>query len=275
MFDKIQHIGYLVADLNAAVDWFRKNFGAENAGGSTLGNGVAVPSGGRNAFVHFGQIEAELIEPNDKSDLPTDTLVMHHVGYVVSDINAAIPVLQSKGFKFAAAVPNTNVMGQQVLYFDPATTNGFLIHLTQQPQQPNTVGLGQGVAIDEIVHAGYLVADVEEAVAWYEKNFGGVAVGGIGASRRGARNAYVDFGQVQVELIEPTEAEQLGGQRYVMDHVGYVVSDISAGIADCRSRGFRFAGEEANTNRIGQQLLYFDPATTMDARMHLTQLPPD
>ncbi len=275
MFDKIQHIGYLVADLNAAVDWFRKNFGAENAGGSTLGNGVAVPSGGRNAFVHFGQIEAELIEPNDKSDLPTDTLVMHHVGYVVSDINAAIPVLQAKGFKFAAAAPNTNVMGQQVLYFDPATTNGFLIHLTQQPQQPNTVGLGQGVAIDEIVHAGYLVADVEEAVAWYEKNFGGVAVGGIGASRRGARNAYVDFGQVQVELIEPTEAEQLGGQRYVMDHVGYVVSDISAGIADCRSRGFRFAGEEANTNRIGQQLLSFDPATTMGARMHLTQLPPD
>jgi catechol 2,3-dioxygenase-like lactoylglutathione lyase family enzyme len=200
---------------------------------------------------------------------------MHHVGYVVSDINAAIPVLQAKGFKFAAAAPNTNVMGQQVLYFDPATTNGFLIHLTQQPQQPNTVGLGQGVAIDEIVHAGYLVADVEEAVAWYEKNFGGVAVGGIGASRRGARNAYVDFGQVQVELIEPTEAEQLGGQRYVMDHVGYVVSDISAGIADCRSRGFRFAGEEANTNRIGQQLLYFDPATTMGARMHLTQLPPD
>jgi catechol 2,3-dioxygenase-like lactoylglutathione lyase family enzyme len=275
MFVKIQHIGYLVADLNAAVDWFRKNFGAENAGGSTLGNGVAVPSGGRNAFVHFGQIEAELIEPNDKSNLPADTLVMHHVGYVVFDINAAIPVLQAKGFKFAAAAPNTNVMGQQVLYFDPATTNGFLIHLTQQPQQPNTVGLGQGVAIDEIVHAGYLVADVEEAVAWYEKNFGGVAVGGIGASRRGARNAYVDFGQVQVELIEPTEAEQLGGQRYVMDHVGYVVSDISAGIADCRSRGFRFAGEEANTNRIGQQLLYFDPATTMGARMHLTQLPPD
>ncbi|HZA21519.1 MAG TPA: VOC family protein, partial [Dehalococcoidia bacterium] len=144
MFDKIQHIGYLVADLDAAVEWFRKNFGAENAGGSTLGSGVAVPSGGRNAFVHFGQIEAELIEPNDKSHLPAGTLVMHHVGYVVPDINSAIPVLQGKGFKFASAAPNTNVMGQQVLYFDPTTTNGFLMHLTQQP---NTVRLGQGVAI--------------------------------------------------------------------------------------------------------------------------------
>jgi catechol 2,3-dioxygenase-like lactoylglutathione lyase family enzyme len=275
MFDKIQHIGYLVADLDAAVDWFSRNFGSENAGGSTLGSGVAVPSGGRNAFVHFGQIEAELIEPNDKTGLPADTLVMHHVGYVVSDINSAARELQGKGLKFASPAPNTNVMGQQVLYFDPATTHGFLIHLTQQPQQPNTVGIGKGVGIDEIVHAGYLVADVEEAVAWYEKNFGGVAMGGIGASRRGARNAYVNFGQVQVELIEALDPDELGGQRYVMDHAGYVVSDITAAIAHCRSRGFRFAGDEANTNRIGQQLLYFDPATTMGTRMHLTQLPAD
>ena len=275
MFDKIQHIGYLVADLDAAVGWFKTNFGAENAGGSTLGSGVAVPGGGRNAFVHFGQVEAELIEPNDKSGLPPDALVMHHVGYVVPNISAAVPELQARGFKFAAAAPNTNVMGQQVLYFDPATTNGVLVHLTQQPQQPNTVGMGQGVAVNQIVHAGYLVADVEKAVDWYEKSFDGVAVGGIGASRRGIRNAYVNFGQVQVELIEAADASELGGQRYVMDHVGYVVSDISAGVADCRGRGFRFAGEEANTNRIGQQVLYFDPATTMRTRMHLTQLPPD
>lgn len=275
MFEKIQHIGYLVADLDGAVDWFQRSFGAENAGGSNLGSGVAVPSGGRNAFVHFGQIEAELIEPNDKAGLPADTLVMHHVGYVVSDINAAVPNLQAKGFKFASAAPNTNVMGQQVLYFDPATTHGFLIHLTQQPAQPNSVGMGQGVAVAEIVHAGYLVADVEEAVAWYEKNFGGEAIGGIGASRRGARNAYVNFGQVQVELIEAADPSELGGQRYVMDHAGYVVSDISAGIADCRRRGFRFVADEASTNRIGQTLLYFDPATTMGTRMHLTQLPRD
>ena len=40
MFDKIQHIGYLVADLDAAVDWFQQGFGAANAGGSTLAPGA-------------------------------------------------------------------------------------------------------------------------------------------------------------------------------------------------------------------------------------------
>ena len=109
MFEKIQHIGYLVADLDAAVEWFKQTFGGDNAGGSTLNpGGVAVPSGGRNAFIHFGQIEAELIEPNDKTNVPPNTLVMHHVAYVVSDIEKSQLELEGKGFKFATPKANTN-----------------------------------------------------------------------------------------------------------------------------------------------------------------------
>ena len=90
MFDKIQHIGYLVRDLDAAVAWYAQGFGAENAGGSNLPAGGIIPSGGRNAFVHFGKVEVELIEPQDKTGLPDDSLVMHHVGYAVSDIAASV-----------------------------------------------------------------------------------------------------------------------------------------------------------------------------------------
>jgi len=32
MFEKIQHIGCLVADLDAAVDWFKQTSGGDNAG---------------------------------------------------------------------------------------------------------------------------------------------------------------------------------------------------------------------------------------------------
>ena len=272
MFDKIQHIGYLVSDLDAAVEWFSKTFGGQNAGGSNLGDGIVVPSGGRNAFVHFGQIEVELIEPNDKSAIPDNSLVMHHVGYVVEDINGSMEELKGRGFRFISDAPNTNVMGQQVLYFHPETTNGVLMHLTQQPEKPSTIGLGHGCAVDRIVHAGYLVADVEEAVDWYVTKFDGSAVGGIGASRRGARNAYVNFGQVQVELIEALDKADLEGKSYVMDHVGYIVSDIKAEIDDCKARGFRFIADEPMTNRVGQTLLYFDAETTMGTRMHLTEL---
>ena len=152
-------------------------FGAEPAGGGPVQSSRAVPSGGRNAFVHFGQVEAELIEPGDTSSVPTDALVMHHVGYVVADIPRAVERAQARGFKFIADAPFTNPLGQRSA-LDPDTTNGVLIHLTQLPVQPNTVGVGSGVQVDKIIHAGYLVRNAAEAVAWYVDKFDGVHVGG-------------------------------------------------------------------------------------------------
>jgi catechol 2,3-dioxygenase-like lactoylglutathione lyase family enzyme len=271
MFEKIQHIGYLVDDLEKAVAWFKNGFGAERAGGGLVQSSRAVPGGGRNAFVHFGQVEAELIEPGDTSTLPKDTLVLHHVGYVVADIPKAVEWAQARGFTFLADAPFSNPLGQQVLYFDPDTTNGVLVHLTQLPAQPNTVGVGQGVKLDKIIHAGYLVRNVAEAVAWYVEKFDGIHEGG-GASRRGGRNAFVNFGRVQVELIEPQDPSTMGAH-HAMDHVGYVTGDIRAGIAECCRRGFQFVADAPNTNAIGQQVLYFDTNTSMGSRMHLTQLP--
>lgn len=271
MFTKIQHIGYLVDDLDKALAWFHKGFGGEKAGGGLLQHSQVVPGGGRNAFVHFGQVETELIEPSDTSNLPKNALVMHHVGYAVEDIPHAVAWAKTRGFAFLAEAPYTNPMGQQVLYFDPATTNGVLIHLTQLPAQPNTLGVGQGVKVESIIHAGYLVRNLEEAIAWYVDKFQGVHAGG-GVSRRGGRNAFVNFGKVQVELIEPADPSTMGVQ-HSMDHVGYVTHDIHAGMAQCSCRGFQFAAEAPNTNSIGQQVLYFDTNTSMGSRMHLTQLP--
>jgi hypothetical protein len=115
------------------------------------------------------------------------------------------------------------------------------------------------------------VRNAEEAVAWYVDKFDGVHVGG-GTSRRGGRNAFVNFGQVQVELIEPQDPSSLG-DHHAMDHVGYVTRDIHAGISDCCCRGFQFVADAPGTNAIGQQVLYFDTKTSMGSRMHLTQLP--
>src|SRR6187431_2433529 len=98
MFDDIVHIGYLVGDLDKAVAWFAHTFGAENAGGGVMRPGGIIPSGGRNAFVRFGQVETELMEPADKTGLPANTLVMHHVGYAVADIPETVARAKAKGF---------------------------------------------------------------------------------------------------------------------------------------------------------------------------------
>ena len=46
-----------------------------------------------------------------------------------------------------------------------------------------------------------------------------------GASRRGGHNAFVNFGQVQVELIEPQDPSTMGAH-HAMNHVGYVTQAI-------------------------------------------------
>ena len=272
MFEKIQHMGYLTADLDAAVAWFERSFGAVNGGGGPLRPGYAVPSGGRNAYVRFGRVEAEIIEPENRGGLSRDGLTMHHVGYVVADIAKSAEELRARGFVFAGDAPFTNVMGQQVFYFDAATTNGVMAHLTQLPQEPDTTGLDAGLAVDRIIHAGYRVKDLDQAIAWYVDNLRGTHVGGASRSS-GGRNAFVNFGQVQVELIEPGDTSELAAGTHVMDHVGYVVGDIPACMGECQANGLRFVAEAPNTNSIGQQVLYFDTGTSQGSRMHLTRLP--
>jgi len=265
MIERIQHIGYLVADLDETVAWFENTFGGKKAGGGPLGIG-------RNAIFRFGQVEVDLIEPADSSNLPKDALTMHHVGYMVPDILKEIKELTEKGFKFASEAPSTNVMGQEVLMIDPSTNNGILVHLTENTPQSNTSDFGHGLPIDKVVHAGYLVEDLDATIAWYLEKLDGVHVGG-GATANGGRNAFVNFGQVQVELIERADKSGLDGKLQTLDHVGYEVADINSAILQCKERGIRFVADAARANSIGQQVLYFDTASSRGTRMHLTQLP--
>ena len=271
MFQKIQHIGYLTTDLDAAVGWFERSFGGVNAGGGPMNKSYAVPSGGRNAYVRFGQAEAEIIEPEDKKGLESGKLAMHHVGYVVEAINQTMTDLIAKGFKFAVDKPVTNLVGQQLAYFDSSSVNGALVHITQLPAQPGGQA-SSGLEIERIVHAGYRVKDLDKAIAWYVDNLEGQHIGG-GASRSGGRNAFVNFGQVQVELIEPGDTSSMSDTVHDMDHVGYAVGDILSCMGGCQDCGLAFVADTPLTNSIRQQVLYFDTATTMESRMHLTVLP--
>ena len=269
MFEKIQHIGYLTPDLDRAIAWFEESFNAVKAGGGPLAAGYAMPSGGRNAYVRFGNAEAELLEPVDQTGLSSEILTMHHVGYVVADINKSIEELASRGFKFAADKPNVNVLGHQLLYFDSSTTNGVKMHITQLPDAP--VDANDGLEVERIIHAGYRVKNLEEAIKWYVDNFNGSLLGG-GPSRTGGRNAFVNFSEVQVELIQPPDTDAMTND-HVMDHVGYVVGDIPSCIGECEAHGLKFVSDMPNTNGVGQQVLYFETDTSMGSRMHLTRLP--
>lgn len=269
MFDGIQHIGYLIDDLDKAVAWFERAFGGLNCGGTQMQDSRIVPGGGRNAFVRFGGVEVELMQPADIGNLPKSTLVMHHVGYITADIGKAAERAKANGLKMLSDAPYTNPMGQRVHYLDPDSTNGVWMHLTQvPPAEPRTA---PGPRIDSIVHPGYLVRDAEVAARWYVEKLGGIRVGG-GPSRRGGRVAFVDCGGAQIELIEPQDPTSVGVS-HMLDHVGYRTRTLDADIPAYRGRGLVFATPEPAINPIGQKLIYFDTASSLGTRMHLTELP--
>lgn len=130
MFTGVYHIGYLTDDMAAAIDFYRRTFGAELKLETLSGDGVS-----KMAFVRIGQTEIELMEPGDKARLNGRTgLILDHVGYTVESIEADMARLSSKGVGFESAAPRTNPEGARLIYLDSATTLGARIHITEPPR---------------------------------------------------------------------------------------------------------------------------------------------
>ena len=129
---------------------------------------------------------------------------------------------------------------------------------------------GRTGMFSKIHHAGYHVEDIDAAVAWYEKTFGGVRTGG-GTAAAG-KLAFVRMWNAEVELIEPVDRSKLTGRGdHVLDHLGYVVDDLDKAVADYKAKGYKFATEEPWNNAAGYRLIFFDTSDTNGTRIHLTE----
>lgn len=123
----------------------------------------------------------------------------------------------------------------------------------------------------DIHHAGYFVQDLNEAVAMYERVFGGRCV--KRGSAAAGPNAFVMVGETYIELIEPVDKSRIPGHMaQMLEHIGYLVPDIRQAMADLKARGVRLASEEPITNIMGWKLMFLDTADTMGTRIHLTEV---
>ena len=126
MFDGIYHVGYWTDDLGAAVKLYQTVFGGE-----VFQEDVAA-NGNRLAYLHDGKTDVELIEPADKSVLGGQTgVIIHHVGYLVPDIEAAMAELRAKGVTFQTEAPYATATGARIIYLNTDSAGGARIHLSQ------------------------------------------------------------------------------------------------------------------------------------------------
>ena len=126
---RIAHVGVAVADLEAALAFYRDVLGLEphapeQVDGATI---VGLP---------FGDAEVELLQPVNP-DSPIGKFLakrgpgIHHICYRVPDLDAALEACRSAGYRLIDEVPRRGAGGHRIAFVHPKSTAGILLELTE------------------------------------------------------------------------------------------------------------------------------------------------
>ncbi len=132
MFTLIDHIGFVVADLDAAIAHYRQAFGIEEWERISLPERHMVIGAAR-----LGETLIELIAPTSDEAAFAKFLRekgpgMHHIAYRVDDIVASLAELQARGVPLIDKTPRPGMHHTLTAFVHPkAGAQGVLMELVQ------------------------------------------------------------------------------------------------------------------------------------------------
>src|SRR3954451_17082984 len=131
VFDRIDHIGVAVDDLDAAVELYNERFGV---GGQH--REVVEAQGVEAVLLEVGEGHVELLKP-----VGPDTAVgkflaargpgLHHVAYQTADIDSALERAKSAGLQLIDETPRIGIRGSRVAFLHPKATGGVLTEIVE------------------------------------------------------------------------------------------------------------------------------------------------
>jgi methylmalonyl-CoA epimerase len=131
VFDRIDHIGVAVDDLDSAIDLYRARFGMAEEHRE-----VVEQQGVEAVLLEIGEGHVELLRP-----LGPDTAVgkflasrgpgLHHVAYRTSDIDSALEQVRAAGLELIDEQPRVGIRGSRVAFLHPKATGGVLTELVE------------------------------------------------------------------------------------------------------------------------------------------------
>jgi methylmalonyl-CoA/ethylmalonyl-CoA epimerase len=137
LFTAIDHVGIAVADLDAAMAFYRDTFGME-----TVHEEVNEEQGVREAMVAVGDSGSciQLLAPLDQGSTIAKFLDRHGPGmqqlaYRVTDLETASAVLRERGVRLLYDVARRGTAGSLVNFVHPNDAGGVLIELVE-PASP-------------------------------------------------------------------------------------------------------------------------------------------
>jgi methylmalonyl-CoA epimerase len=131
VFERIDHIGVAVADLEAAIALHQRIYGMPVAHRETI-----AEQGVEAVLLDVGENHVELLRPL-ADDTPVGKFLvkrgpgLHHVAYQVADIEAALARLREQGVRLIDESPRIGIRGSRVAFLHPAACGGVLTELVE------------------------------------------------------------------------------------------------------------------------------------------------
>jgi methylmalonyl-CoA/ethylmalonyl-CoA epimerase len=132
LLTEIDHIAIAVRDLEAAIDYYQRAFGA------TVEHREIVESDGvEEALLKVAESYIQLLTPT-RDDSPVAKAIekrgegLHHVGYRVNDAAAALASMVAAGATPIDKAPRPGSRGTTVAFIHPKGSFGTLIELVQE-----------------------------------------------------------------------------------------------------------------------------------------------
>jgi methylmalonyl-CoA/ethylmalonyl-CoA epimerase len=133
---EIDHIAIAVRDLEAAIAYYRDTYGADVAHRE-----IVEKDGVEEALLPVADSYVQLLTPV-RTDSPVVKYLetrgegIHHVGYRVDDVAAALERVKQQGHRVIDEAPRPGSRGTTVAFVHPKEAFGTLIELVQEGPAP-------------------------------------------------------------------------------------------------------------------------------------------
>lgn len=131
MFDRIDHIGVAVEEIEAALELYRDGFQL-----AVAHREVVEEQGVEALLLDVGENHVELLAPLG-ADTPVGRFLakqgpgLHHVAYQVGDIDATLQALKRAGLQLIDQEPRVGIRGSRVAFMHPRSTAGVLTEIVE------------------------------------------------------------------------------------------------------------------------------------------------
>ena len=136
LLTRIDHVGIAVHDLDSSIEFYETTFGLTVAGRETN-----EKQGVREAMLYVtegpaGASYVQLLEPLGP-DTPVGKFLasrgegVHHIGYGVVDVAAALEQLRADGIRLVDEQPRHGSLGASIAFLHPKSVGGVLTELVQ------------------------------------------------------------------------------------------------------------------------------------------------